>query len=83
MTKLTSAEATMRAALLSRRAILKGATAFGAAGLAAPLFAKHSLASSGEINFTGWAGYPKLAEVVFPAFEKATGIKVNFTEIPD
>jgi spermidine/putrescine transport system substrate-binding protein len=35
------------------------------------------------VNFTGWAGYPKLAEVVFPAFTNATGIKVNFTELPD
>jgi len=31
----------------------------------------------------GWAGYPDLAAKVFPAFEKATGIKVNFTEQPD
>jgi iron(III) transport system substrate-binding protein len=26
----------------------------------------------------GWAGYPDLTAKVFPAFEKATGIKVNF-----
>ena len=35
------------------------------------------------MNFTGWAGYPALAEKVFPAFTAATGIKVNFTEQPD
>jgi spermidine/putrescine-binding protein len=40
-------------------------------------------ASSGEVNFVGWAGYPALAEKVFPAFEAATGIKVNFKELPD
>jgi spermidine/putrescine transport system substrate-binding protein len=70
-------------AFLHRRAVLKGsALAMGA--LAAPaLISRKALASSGELNFTGWAGYPKLAEVVFPAFEKATGIKVNFTELPD
>jgi spermidine/putrescine transport system substrate-binding protein len=83
MKKLTSTEATMRSALVSRRAVLKGAAAVGAVGVLAPLYSKNALASSGEVNFTGWAGYPKLAEVVFPAFEKATGIKVKFTELPD
>lgn len=67
----------------SRRTILKVGAA-GAAVLAAPAIISHkALASSGEVNFTGWAGYPKLSEVVFPAFTKATGIKVNFTELPD
>ncbi len=83
MKKLTSAEATVRAAKVSRRAVLKGASALGAIGVLAPLYSKNALASSGEVNFTGWAGYPKLAETVFPAFEKATGIKVKFTELPD
>jgi spermidine/putrescine transport system substrate-binding protein len=78
-----SAIETMRQAALSRRALLKGAVAVGAVGLAGPLYTKSALSSSGEVNFVGWAGYPKLAEVVFPAFEKATGIKVNFTELPD
>src|SRR5688572_2011354 len=68
---------------LNRRTFLKG-TAAGVGALAAPaIISPKALASSGEVNFTGWAGYPKLAEVVFPAFEKATGIKVNFTELPD
>jgi spermidine/putrescine transport system substrate-binding protein len=44
---------------------------------------KNAFSSSGELNFTGWAGYPALAEKVFPAFTAATGIKVNFTEQPD
>jgi spermidine/putrescine transport system substrate-binding protein len=52
--------------------------------LAAPaLISSKALASSGELNFTGWAGYPDLAEKVFPAFTAATGITVNFTEQPD
>jgi spermidine/putrescine transport system substrate-binding protein len=69
---------------ISRRGFLKRSAAVGAGALAAPaLISSKALASSGEVNFTGWAGYPKLAEVVFPAFTAATGIKVNFTELPD
>src|ERR1700742_4483756 len=69
--------------ITTRRTFLKTSAA-GLGVLAAPAIISHkALASSGEVNFTGWAGYPKLAEVVFPAFEKATGIKVNFTELPD
>ena len=68
---------------ISRRTFLKG-TAAGIGILAAPAIISHkALASSGEVNFIGWAGYPDLAAKVFPAFEKATGIKVNFTEQPD
>lgn len=67
---------------VSRRTILKG-TAAGFSLLAAPAIISHkALASSGELNFMGWAGYPALAEKVFPAFTAATGIKVNFTEQP-
>ncbi|MFN3281764.1 MAG: twin-arginine translocation signal domain-containing protein, partial [Tabrizicola sp.] len=67
----------------SRRRFLKG-SAVGVGVLAAPaIISKGALASSGELNFTGWAGYPVLAEKVFPAFEAATGIKVNFKELPD
>ncbi len=68
---------------LSRRSFLKRSAA-GAGALAAPaLISSKALASSGELNFVGWAGYPALAEKVFPAFEAATGIKVNFKELPD
>ena len=81
-TIFTSAQETVRAAQLSRRTLLKSAAALGAVGLAGPLYVKRSLASSGELNFMGWAGYPGLAEKVFPAFTAATGIKVNFTEQP-
>jgi spermidine/putrescine transport system substrate-binding protein len=82
MKKLTSAQETIRAAALSRRNLLKSAAALGAVGLAGPLYSKQALSSSGELNFMGWAGYPGLAEKVFPAFEKVTGIKINFTEQP-
>ena len=67
----------------SRRRFLQGSAA-GVGILAAPaLISSKALASSGELNFTGWAGYPVLAEKVFPAFTAATGITVNFTEQPD
>lgn len=68
---------------VNRRRFLQGSAA-GAGLLAAPaIISSKALASSGELNFTGWAGYPVLAEKVFPAFEAATGIKVNFKEVPD
>ncbi len=67
----------------SRRRFLQGSAA-GAGILAAPaIISSKALAASGELNFTGWAGYPALAEKVFPAFTEATGITVNFTEQPD
>ena len=69
--------------ITTRRTFLK-VTAAGVGALAAPAIISHkALASSGEVNFMGWAGYPDLAAKVFPAFEKATGIKINFTEQPD
>lgn len=68
---------------ISRRGFMKS-TAAGVGALAAPaLISSKALASSGELNFTGWAGYPVFKDKVFPAFEAATGIKVNFTELPD
>jgi spermidine/putrescine transport system substrate-binding protein len=68
---------------LNRRRFLR-ASAAGAGLLAAPaLISSKALASSGELNFTGWAGYPLFAEKVFPTFEAATGIKVIFSELPD
>ncbi len=67
---------------LNRRTFLSR-TAIGAGVLAAPaIISSKALASSGELNFTGWAGYPVLAEKVFPAFTAATGITVNFSELP-
>jgi spermidine/putrescine transport system substrate-binding protein len=67
----------------NRRRFLQGSAA-GAGLLATPaIISSKALASSGEVNFTGWAGYPALAEKVFPAFTAATGITVNFKEVPD
>ena len=67
----------MRAAMLSRRTLLKAGAAFGAVGLASPLYIKHALSSSGELNLLMWSDeYPG---DVIPNFEKATGIKVNQT----
>ena len=83
MKKLTSTQETLSAAMISRRSLLKASAALGAVGFASPLYVKNAFSSSGELNFTGWAGYPALAEKVFPAFAAATGIKVNFTEQPD
>jgi spermidine/putrescine transport system substrate-binding protein len=78
-----SALETMRVAQLSRRAALKAGIAAAVVGFTAPLYVKNPLSSSGELNFMGWAGYPDLTAKVFPAFEKATGIKINFSEEPD
>lgn len=79
MTKktLTSAQATMRAAMLSRRKVLQSATAIGAVGLAAPFFSRNAFSSSGELNLLMWSD--EFPDPVIPNFEKATGIKVNQT----
>ncbi len=63
-------------ATMNRRTILKGA---GAAALAAPLYSKSALASSGEINILMWSDY--LPAGFISAFEAKTGIKVNYTGI--
>ena len=65
---------------VNRRTFLKTTAAIRVGSLAAPAIVKNAFASSGELNFMGWGGYPDLAKTVFPAFTKATGIKVNFTE---
>ena len=67
----------------SRRTFLK-TSVIGLGALAAPtIISSKARASSGEVNFMGWAGYPDLAKKVFPAFQQSTGIKVNFIEQPD
>ncbi|MCB1377837.1 MAG: extracellular solute-binding protein [Alphaproteobacteria bacterium] len=67
----------MRAAMLSRRSLLKSAAAVGAVGLTSPLYIKRALSSSGELNLLMWSD--EFPEPVIPNFEKATGIKVNQT----
>jgi spermidine/putrescine transport system substrate-binding protein len=74
---LTPAQATMRAAYLSRRALLRSAAAAGAVGLAAPLYSKNALSSSGELNLLMWSD--EFPGEVIPKFETASGIKVNQT----
>ncbi|OWK25655.1 hypothetical protein AJ87_08010 [Rhizobium yanglingense] len=68
----------------TRRGVLKAGAGFLAAqAIASPFIATRSLASGGSLNFMGWAGYPQFRKKVFPAFEAATGVKVNFIEQPD
>ncbi len=64
---------------LTRRSVLKGATTLGAAALAAPLYSKSALASSGEINILMWSDY--LPDKFIADFEAETGIKINYTGI--
>jgi spermidine/putrescine transport system substrate-binding protein len=82
MTKITSTQKTLRAALISRRSFMKSAAAIGAVGFAAPLTVENAFSSSGELNHMGWAGYDGYKASI-EAFTKATGIKVNLTEQPD
>ena len=66
---------------LNRRSFLQS-SAVGVGALAAPMIATRAYAQGGTVNFLGWAGYPSLAETVFPAFTAATGVTVNFIEQP-
>ncbi len=74
---LTPTQATLQAAMLSRRAMLKSAAALGAVGLASPLYIKRALSSSGELNLLMWSD--EFPDPVIPNFTKATGIVVNQT----
>ncbi|MFT3988629.1 extracellular solute-binding protein [Aestuariivirga sp.] len=76
-TPMTSAQETMRAAMLSRRSMLKSAAALGAVGLSFPLVTRNALSSSGELNLLMWSD--EFPDPVIPNFEKASGIKVNQT----
>jgi len=80
---LPQGDDTMTTTTFNRRRFLQG-TAVGVGALAAPAIIPYKVfaQSSGELNLMGWAGYPALAEKCFPAFEAATGIKMNFTEQP-
>ena len=82
MSKLTQEQrntiATLKAARVSRRNVLKGALAAGAVGALSPAFVRNAFSSSGELNFLGWAGYDAFPGI-FAEFEAATGIKINFS----
>ena len=64
---------------ISRRTLIKGATATGAFALAGPAYVKNAMSSSGEINILMWSDY--LPEKFIGDFEKETGIKINYTGI--
>ncbi len=66
---------------ISRRTLLERGSAV-AAVLAAPAIVRPiALASSGQVNFLGWAGNDFTQ--LFAAFTAKTGVKVNFIEQPD
>jgi spermidine/putrescine transport system substrate-binding protein len=77
MKKLTSTQETLRAAMISRRSLLKASAALGAVGFASPLYVKNAFSSSGELNLLMWSD--EFPGEVIPNFEKASGIKVNQT----
>jgi spermidine/putrescine transport system substrate-binding protein len=67
---------------VSRRSFLKTSAAVGLGVVASPAIVSNAFSSSGEVNFMGWSGYPGYQDL-FAAFNKKTGIKVNFLEQPD
>ena len=77
MNKQKSTLELLRAATISRRALMKSAVAVGAVGFAAPIVSKDALSSSGELNLLMWSD--EFPDPVIPDFEKQTGIKVNQT----
>jgi spermidine/putrescine transport system substrate-binding protein len=77
MNKQKSTLELLRAATISRRALMKSAVAVGAVGFAAPIVSKDALSSSGELNLLMWSD--EFPDPVIPNFEKASGIKVNQT----
>jgi len=79
MTKQTENPVLAGKSKVSRRTLLKGATATGAFALAGPAYVKNAMSSSGEINILMWSDY--LPEKFIGDFEKETGIKINYTGI--
>jgi len=65
---------------LTRRSVLKGAVAAGTAVAAGPwIISPEVLASSGQVNVLMWSDY--LPPGFLKAFQKDTGIKINYTGI--
>ena len=65
---------------ITRRAVLKGTAAAGAAAAVGPwIISPKALASSGEVNVLMWSDY--LPPGFIGAFENKTGVKVNYTGI--
>lgn len=67
-------------ASVNRRTFLTTA-ASATALLASPALVREARASSGVINYIGWAGLDYSA--VFDGFEKATGIRINLIAQPE
>src|SRR5437868_15537228 len=67
---------------VSRRSLMQGASALAATPLSSAM-ARSALAQSGEaINYTAWSAAVDQAKSHVTAFEKATGIKVNYENFP-
>ncbi|MCC0039122.1 MAG: extracellular solute-binding protein [Brucellaceae bacterium] len=64
---------------IRRRGFIKGAASVAGLSLAAPFVVRSGFAqsSSGNVNIFAWAGY--INDDILGAFEKATGIKPNYT----
>lgn len=64
---------------IKRRGFIKGAASVAGLTLASPFVARSGFAqsSSGSVNIFAWAGY--INDEILAAFEKATGIKPNYT----
>ncbi|WP_157014370.1 extracellular solute-binding protein [Mesorhizobium xinjiangense] len=63
---------------IKRRTFIKGAASAAGLSLAAPFISRtYAQGSSGSVNIFAWAGY--LDDAMMAAFEKATGIKANYT----
>ena len=77
MKTLAATQKTLRAAMLSRRSIIKAGAALGAVGLAGPLYVKNAFSSSGELSLMMWSD--EFPGDVIPNFEKASGIKIKQT----
>jgi spermidine/putrescine transport system substrate-binding protein len=64
--------------MTNRRKLIQGAGAAAGLALAAPFVSRTAFAqSSGTVNIFAWAGY--INDEILAAFEKATGIKPNYT----
>ncbi|WP_309085334.1 extracellular solute-binding protein [Chelativorans sp.] len=63
---------------ITRRSFVQGAASIAGLAIAAPFISRaYAQGSSGTVNIFAWAGY--LNDEMLAAFEKATGIKPNYT----
>ncbi len=69
------------AALLARRDVLGATAALGGAALAGRRAAAQA-AAGGTVNFIGWSAAVDQVRAQITAFERATGIRVNYENFP-